>query len=73
MLISIRANAGFLRRPWWNCLSSSAITRQAVFATALALRGEWVIEAISAKMTLPGAIFSGLPATLKNSSATAGL
>ena len=115
MLISISANSGFLRRPSWNCLSSSAMTRQAVFVTALALRGACVIEAISpkicpvltvpmtflratrsslpsssryilsrmkrygralscsAKTTVPCATSSGLPAALKNSSATAGL
>ena len=115
MLISISANAGFFCRPLRNCLSSSAITRQAVFASALALRGACVIEAISpkiwpfftrpmlflratsstspsssryilsrmkkngrarwfsAKKVLPCGTFSGVPAALKNSSATAGL
>jgi hypothetical protein len=49
MLIIMSANAGCALRPAWNCFSSSTITSQALFATALAVRGMSVSEAISPK------------------------
>ena len=52
-LISMSANSGALRSAAWNSRSSSAITRQAVFATAEALRGAREITAISPKIS-PG-------------------
>ncbi len=51
MLISISAKPGFLPSAAWNCLSSRAITRHSLFATAEALRGIWPIEAISPKIS----------------------
>jgi hypothetical protein len=51
MLISMSANAGFLRSPDWNSRSSSAITSQAPFATAVALRGDCVMAASSPKIS----------------------
>ena len=58
---SISANSGFARNAARNCLSSSEITRQAVLATAVALRGDSVIAAISPKIS-PGLIGPiGLP------------
>ena len=87
-LISIRANSGFLRSAVSNSLSSSAMTRQALFATAGALRGAsemiaispkilWrrmsgIARSFSEKMFSPSAMVAGLSAARKDSSASAG-
>ena len=57
----ISANSGFFCSAAVNCLSSSAITRHGVFATAVALRGESLIAAISPKISPTLTAPSGLP------------
>ena len=57
----ISANSGFFCSAAVNCLSSSEITRHGVCATAVALRGESLIAAISPKISPTFTAPSGLP------------
>ena len=51
MFISISANSGIFWIALWNCFASSDTTRQAVRAVAVALRGSWLMAAISPKIS----------------------
>ena len=66
-LISMSANSGRFPSALWSWRRSRAMTRHADFATAVALRGPWSIEAISPKIwpgrTVPMGVFLAKTAT----------
>ena len=64
----MRANSGCFCSAAAKPLSSSAITRQVLLATAVALRGESLIAAISPKISPALSDGSGLPLAMSDTS-----